>query len=358
VSKLEDLADQIRRELHFRTVTQRLSKGSQPELVRVTFEAVKREFGFDLSVPRFLYHSRQGFSGEANARLHGGSHSLTLAAVSNGDDLTERFSGIAARYRDSHVGSDKLALGLTFEDFHEQWQNATRNALPDRLQPEAGLQLYRSRRNVAPEISVAPVKSLTVSAGLSFESMQPEYAGQSPASANAVTGEIHYGRKIEGGVYPELQQSIDARYRFRAGLRGLGSDFGYTRQTVSARYEVKSGRLAASDEFTAGVISGDAPMFERFVLGSSTTLRGWDRYLIDPVGGTREVHNSLSWSYQFGVRNVEAFYDTGTLGHPGRPGPLRHALGASYRQGVFVITMAFPLIEGRVTPVFMAGMNY
>ncbi len=94
------------------------------------------------------------------------------------------------------------------------------------------------------------------------------------------------------------------------------------------------------------------------VLGSSSTLRGWDRYAIDPLGGTRIVHNSLTWGYQLGEGTAEVFYDAGAFWNGSRPSPLRHSLGARYRQGIFFMTMAFPVIEGRIAPVFMAGMNY
>jgi outer membrane protein assembly factor BamA len=133
---------------------------------------------------------------------------------------------------------------------------------------------------------------------------------------------------------------------------------------ISLRYEVKSGRQSAADEFTAGSLSGNAPMFERFVLGNSSTLRGWNRYAIDPLGADRIVHNSLTYGYQLGERTVEVFYDCGMLWNTGnstnsaRAAQPRHSLGVGYKQGVFILALAFPVIEGKVAPVLMAGMNY
>jgi hypothetical protein len=37
---------------------------------------------------------------------------------------------------------------------------------------------------------------------------------------------------------------------------------------------------------------------------------------------------------------------------------LRHSLGVGYKQGIFILSMAFPIRNGRIEPVFMAGMNY
>jgi outer membrane protein assembly factor BamA len=217
---------------------------------------------------------------------------------------------------------------------------------------------------VAPEFTFALARPLTVSLGLSFEHLDSETRTEPDRQANAVTGEVRYGHKIEGDVF---QQSINGRYNFRAGMRGLGSDYSYSRHMVSLRYEIRFGRQTASDELMGGSVAGQAPFFERFVLGSDSTLRGWDRYAIDPFGGDRMVHNSLTYGYQFGDSTAETFYDCGALwnagggnaggGNAGRAAQLRHSLGVGFRRGIFVLTMAFP-VEGRIEPVFMAGMNY
>ena len=118
-----------------------------------------------------------------------------------------------------------------------------------------------------------------------------------------------------------------------------------------------------SNEFMAGSIAGDAPFFDRFVLGSSSTLRGWNRYQIDPVGGDRVVHDEITYGHRMGEGTAEGFYDAGVLwnsdtGPANRAAKLRHSLGVGYKQGIFTLTMAFPVRNGRIEPVFMAGMNY
>jgi hypothetical protein len=359
MAAIQEIASDLQKELRLRSVSQRLLKGSQPDRIRINFEVVRRDFAFDLSVPRFFFHSKQGWTGEVEASAHAGQNTFTLGAVSNGDDLTERFTGLVARYDDSKLFSDKLRFGIGFQAFQEQWSDSTRASLL-MAGPQLGLDLYTSRRNIAPEVTFAPAKSFTISAGVSLQQMRSESPLTGMRSANAATAQMHYRRTIEGD---SAQQAIDAKYSLRVGLRGFGSDYAYSRHLVSVRYEVKSGRQIASDEFTAGSISGDAPSFERFILGSSTTLRGWDRYAINPLGGTRAVHNSLTYGYQFGERTAEVFYDSGALWSPGggvsaKSAGVRHSLGVGYRQGVFVLTMAFPVVEGRISPVFIAGMNY
>lgn len=350
-AELEELAGALRKELHLREVTQHLSRGSQPDSVKVNFEVVRKDADFEVSVPRFLYHSEQGFTGEVNAGAQVRENNFSFAILSNGDDLTERFTGLAARYEDAGLGTDRLRFGIAFEDYHETWNSATLAA----AEGDPHYDLYRTRRNIAPRLTFVVNRALTVSTGTSFEAMDLENPASGQRSANAFTTDAHYGSKIEGDA---IEQTLDGTYSLRVGTRGLGSDYSYARHVVTMRYELKSGKQRASEEITGGTITGNAPSFERFVLGTSSTLRGWDRYAIDPLGGTRVVDNSLAYGYQTGRGTTQVFYDCGALWDGNHTAEFRHSLGVGYRQGVFVLTMAFPVAEGRIVPVFMAGMNY
>lgn len=354
VGMLEEFAAEIRREMHFRSVTEHLSKGSAPDMVRVNFEVQRRDLFFDISLPKFLFHSKQGFSGEVDASTQLRQNNLTFGVVSDGDDLTERFTGITARFDSAafgdFAGADRMRLGLTFEDYHEQWNQATLDALSG-----SGLDLYRSRWNVAPELVFTIARPLTVAIGASFEGLESENANSPSTAANAGTLNVHYGHKIEGDT---VQQEIEGRYSLRVATRALGSTYAYARHLVSFKYEARTGRHIMSDEFMGGSIDGRAPFFDRFVLGSSSTLQGWDRYEIDPLGGSRVVHNQMTYGYRIGPGTVEAFYDAGMLWQSNRAATLRHSLGAAYKQGVFFMAMAVPVRDGRIEPVVMCGMNY
>jgi len=322
VARLQDLAAELRRELHLQAVSQRLLKGSQPGRVRVSFDVVQKDLSFNLSVPSIRYSSEQGASGELDASARAGRNTVNFGVLSIGDELAERFSGLKAAYQNSKLGTERLRFRLQFEDYQTERVD------------------YHRRHNIAPQLTFVVARPLSVSAGLSFEEMKLNNG--TSAAANAVTAEVHYGRDIEGDT---IQQKFDGRYNLRAGTEALNSDYGYTRHTFSFRYEVKAGRKTATEELTAGAVSGQAPSFERFVLGS--------HFAPENTPGTRMVHNSMTYGYQFGERTGEAFYDTGTLGHT-----VRHSAGIAYRQGIFVVAMAFPIGEARFTPIFMAGMNY
>lgn len=218
-----------------------------------------------------------------------------------------------------------------------------------------GLDLYHSRWNVAPQVVFTVTPSLEVSLGASFEKTESESSVVGDRSANAATADIHYRHKMEGS---RVQQQIDARYNLRVATRALASTYAYARHMITIRYEAKSGRHTASDELIAGAIDGQTPFFDRFVLGSSSTLRGWNRYDLDPLGGSRVTHNEITYGYRTSQGTVETFYDAGSVWDAGQTVKLRQSVGTGFRKGIFLLAMAFPLRTGHVEPVFVAGMNY
>ena len=52
-----------------------------------------------------------------------------------------------------------------------------------------------------------------------------------------------------------------------------------------------------------------APLFERFTLGDSATLVGWDKYDIAPAGGDRVVYSSIEYRYT----GLALFLDVGSV---------------------------------------------
>jgi len=111
----------------------------------------------------------------------------------------------------------------------------------------------------------------------------------------------------------------------------------------------------------AGAIYGQAPLFERFALGDSTLLRGWNKYDLDPLGGNRLVYGSVTYGYHI----MRVFYDTGSVWDQGKPLAVKESVGIGVssglgvlEKGAFLLALAFPLREGHVTPVVIAGMNF
>ncbi len=356
-SALDDFARRIQKELHARSVEHRVLRGASPDFVQVIFEVKLPPTRFDVSVPKFLYNSKQGWSGAVEGTVSVRQNGFTFGLVSDGDELAERYAGLVARYENGRVGSDRVRLRFQFESYHEQWNRATLEDLnPDSQDFDDGAfsrtsAPYRTRQNFEPVVTIAIARPLTVSAGASFERFQNQYPDPHTEAANAMVAAVRFQRRFEGA---DNQQDVNADYSLRAANRALDSDFVYARHRAEMRYMLTRGKNVLIDDVSVGAISGRAPLFERFYLGNTSTLRGWNKYDLDPVGGNRMVHNTVE--YRYGVFQV--FYDTGSVWDSTETATVRHAAGVGLRQGSFSLALAFPIRDGRVDPILMVGMNY
>ena len=124
---------------------------------------------------------------------------------------------------------------------------------------------------------------------------------------------------------------------------------------MTAEYKGKVGESTFSASFLAGILGGRAPLFERFVLGDSRTLRGWSKFDVAPLGGTRAAHGSLEYTFHW----LGFFYDAGSVSDREEKSGVKHSVGLSLggREGLF-LAVAFPLRSGSVQPVFILGTNF
>src|SRR6185295_15706728 len=133
----------LRDELKVRSVTPKLVRGTSPDHVKVVIEVGRRKNEFDLSVPKFLYHSSEGWSAAVEASTIIGNSRFAAGLVSDGDELAERYAGIRTRYEHRKLGTDRVRLALAFDSYHQQWNPATIGA--------GGLsEIYRTRQNFEP----------------------------------------------------------------------------------------------------------------------------------------------------------------------------------------------------------------
>lgn len=359
--KLDSLTRRIARELDARRVVQRLARGTRPEHVAVIFEAISKRANFDVSVPKFVYHSKQGWtaSGDASVTVH--DNRFGFGILSDGDTLLERFAGLRAHYDRKRIFTDRVRLAFDFESFHQQWNRATLEALA--ANPDVP-GVYRNRYNFQPALSLHPARSLTLEVGASFQRFQTQFPAARKEAANAVISTLRFRRRWE---VSEASHVLEAGYNLRAATRTLDSDYVYARHAFTAAWRYYQGRQALRAEFQGGLIGGRAPLFERFVLGNSSTLRGWSKWDLDPLGGRRAAHGSLEYDYSI----LRVLYDTGSVWDTRRDSRVRHSLGLglhihtkrrsdseSEREQGFTLAVAFPLKEGRAEPIFMIGMNF
>ena len=363
-SRLDKIADQIKKELRVSDVSVKVEKGATPEHVKVDFEIKNsHKQDFDLNVARFLYNSKLGWTGEGRATTHIGGNAFSFGLVDDGDALTERFAGIRAGFERDKVGTDRLRLRFDFASYHDQWNPAT-------VAAAGPLDIYRTRQSFSPVATLVLAEPLEFSFGTDFARFRPPagYAGVSAKteSSNAVVSTLRYHRRW--GSAPDSGQTsgqnsdkdsdgqdVRASYTLRAGTHVLESDSAFTRHLAEARYKYHRGHSAIAIGFLAGRITGAAPLFERFTAGNSVILRGWNKYQLDPLGASHIVHGSLDYSW----RGFLAFYDTGAVWDRAPEREQKQSLGVGFKaKDGFQLAMAFPVRNGRAVPVFYAGLNF
>ncbi len=236
-------------------------------------------------------------------------------------------------------------MAFQFESYHQNWNRSTR----DVEDPSA---LYRNRQNFEPTLTIQLAKPLTLTAGVSFERFQTQFPAARIESANAVVNTLRYHRLLEDSS--ANKQVLDAGYSLRAATTLLSSDFGYARHRWNFSYTFSRDKQTVLVSFIGGVIAGRAPLYERYVLGNSSTLRGWNRFDIDPLGGNRMAHGSVEYRYHY----FQVFYDAGAVWDHGQDATPRNSVGVGLRKDGFSLAVAFPLKDGRIDPVFIAGMNF
>jgi hypothetical protein len=356
---LNRLASRICGELRAHDVTFKLARGGEPDSVKVLLNVDHGRSVFDISIPKFVYNSKQGWTGAGDASTTIGANMISFGLVSDGDTLAERFIGIKTKYDRLAVGTDRLRLSFEFDAHHEMYNRATLVALDSSTTSSLGAGAYRSRLNFEPSATFVLAKPLTLTVGLSFEQLEPQSSAARSESANAVINTLRYHKRWQDSG--ATKQELDAGYSLRAATKLLATDLAYTRNVANVRYGYSHDRQSIEVTLVAGFISGHAPLFERFVLGNSSMLRGWNKYDLDPLGGNRLAYGSVTYGY----RVMRVFYDAGSVWDPGKSPEVKHSVGIGvssglglFQRGAFLLAVAFPIRQGRMEPVLIAGMNF
>jgi hypothetical protein len=345
---LDGMAARLKKELSASEVSHHVLRGDTPDHVRVEFEVKPAHYGVDATVTKFLYDSKQGWSGAGSMGFTVKENTFGFGLASDGDTLNERFAGISARYENKHV-TDRLGFRFQFESYHDQWNQGTLDALA--THPGQTSDAYRERQNIQPTATISLAKPLTLEIGVGFQRFQNQYPAAHFEAANAVISTLRYHQRLAESEY---QQDVDADYTLRAATKLLSTDFVYASHQVGLHYRVAHGRHQLMEQAVAGGIGGRAPLAERFVAGNSYYLRGWNKCDIDPIGGNRMVHNTVE--YRYGA--FQAFYDVGAVWDSGQPATTRHSVGVGFKESIFSLALAFPIRSGHVEPVVMIGMIY
>ena len=347
---LDALRERLKQETGARVIAQRVVRGDKAETVRVVFELRYGKRGVDVNIPKMVYASRLGWSGAVELEAHWAGNTLGFGAANDGDALVERFAGIRGYYERKELWGRKIGFRFDAEDWNDQWNQTTLAALGTTTGP------YRSRTNFQPVLTARLWGPLTWSGGFSFQRLETPYEAAPVQGAHAVVQILRLRQQwSESG----LKQTVEAGYSLRAATRLLESDSVYARHQFDASYRIQDGPHEIIVRAVGGAIGGNAPLYERFVAGTTTVLRGYSKFDLTPEGATRLAAGTI----EYRNHGIGVFYDTGTAWgatrDDGGAARLRHSLGCGYttRKGLMV-AVAFPMRGDNMFPMFYAGINF
>jgi outer membrane translocation and assembly module TamA len=346
----DELVRRLRKELHGYSVTVKVKRGEQPESVKVVFEAERiHERSFNVTVAPFLYSTKDGFSGALTPGGEAHHNYFSVGVVSSADELLERNSGVMLRYEHRKVGTSMVQVGVEYDYFWPDFQPETEAALAAAPWIPG---TYDTREVFAPTVSFLPIPDIKLTFGASFQTLAMESPAMHDMAAHSFTFGAQLRRKT--GSRHGFRHSIAADYLVREATTTLESDFLYTRQFVGADYTLSTRRQAFMFRFQGGHTDGEPPLFERFTIGNTATLRGWDKFDVAPLGGTRLLYGSLEYRY----KPFQLFYDFGKVWDPEQVVEWKHSvgIGLAWKNGFFM-SLGVPLKYHGVTPVFMIGFR-
>lgn len=143
-----------------------------------------------------------------------------------------------------------------------------------------------------------------------YESWMPETAAERRKENFGVTRSITFGR-----VYDSRDNVYDPHEGKRIGYSvewagGMGGDFDFTKWTADWRYYFRAGGESVwALNLGAGYASGDMPLSQRFTMGGSDTLRGYED---DQFRGNSMLKATLEYRFPI-VKKVQGvlFTDNG-----------------------------------------------
>jgi hypothetical protein len=352
----ERLVEELEAEQPGYRVHRRIARGLERGRIRVVFEfdergGDRRWIPFTPSRSKLVYHSDQGPSAVLDIPMGTSRHRALFGfAIKNDDDLLEEYSAVRFGVESRNLGTERLGARVEVSWLRSEWEPETLAAVDaDPAIPAP----YRRRVTVDPSVTVALTPHLRVSAGASLSELESLADSTSTQMASAFVASVGYRQAWGSGRRSD--HAIDAAYEFRSATETLESDLIYKRHVgrASYRYDQGSGTLIAN--VMVGRLTGAAPLFERFTLGDTSTLRGWSKFDLAPSGGDRVFHQSL----EYRIHHVGFFLDSGSVWTKGRDDMrVRFAAGFGLHGDNGFLTLGFPLNARDLGTTFMMGVRF
>lgn len=334
-------------------VSRRVIRGRRSGEIRLVFILDKRESArwlrFAPLKSNLVYHSDQGWGALMDFPISGGNFRVTpILAIDHGDELIEEYSGFGVRVESRKLGTERLGASFEWTAFDQDWRDSTLAALAANPRIPGA---YDDRTTVTPLVNFAVTRQLSVGGGVAITEIEPLSGAPESQMANAYLGRVRFDTRWEQDA---ADHAVDAIFTVRSASETLESDFTYKRYFGQAEYAYRRSRHTLLASGLAGGIDGTAPLFERFSLGDSRTLRGWNKYDIAPAGGERVFHTSLEYRYS----GFAFFLDSGTVWDTGVDKRVRVAAGFGFHSDPFFMTLGFPLNTDDVRAVFTTGVRF
>lgn len=351
--EVDKVQTRIRTEFPDYDVSRRVSRGRRSGEIRLLFILEQREstrwLRFTPMKSNLLYHSDQGWGAFMDFPIGGRDVRVTpIVAIDHGDELVEEYSGFGVRVESRKLGTERLGASFEWTTFEADWRDATFAALA--LHPAIPA-AYEDRSTITPLVNFALTQQLSVGGGVAITELEPHAGIGDSQAANAYIGHIRFDSRWEQG---RIDHAIEAQFTVRSAHDSLESDFNYSRYFARADYEYRRRRQRVLASALVGGIDGTAPLFERFTLGDSQTLRGWNKYDIAPAGGDRVFHTSIEYRYS----GFAFFLDSGSVWETGIDKRVRVAAGFGFHSDPFFMTLGFPLNTDDVRAVFTTGVRF
>ncbi len=331
----------------------RIRRGSEVGRIRLVYEARKKELpGWVRFIPlqsNALFHSEQGWGSYLDLGIGTQNIRFTpIVAIDNADDLVEEYSGYGLRFETRKLGTPRLGASLEWSWFDQDWRAATLDALAvtSGIPPP-----YETRATITPLLKFAFSPDVSLAAGVSISELEPLTPATTSQMANAAVASIEFNRRWADGS--NARHQAQGSFGVRAGSGKLESDLAYKRYLGQGSYRFNFGRHHVQATGMAGGITGDAPLFERFTLGDSRTLRGWDKYDIAPAGADRMIYSSIEYRYT----GLALFLDIGSVWDEHTERQVRVSTGFGFHAGPAFFVVGFPLNTDNLSAVFTMGLR-
>jgi len=359
----ERMATEIKNPPHIRRTVER---GNDPQHVRILYEAVDRNsIGFGGTGG---YHSRQKFSGRASASYtFYGFMGVKVDGINDSSNLLERYAGFQYGAWSAYK---RVRFNADYSSFRAQWSPGTLQAASA---AGTSADFYRLRDTIEPSAKITVTPGFHITLGVTASQLQMQEPVSHFESVRTANGKADYSFYLSSSEKHELAGSYDIHV---AGDT-LGGSASFTRHLLDQSYNFKlkgkdpTSQFAFPDghrisvDFQLGRITGSAPMFERFSLGSPHTLTGWNKYDISPLGASRMAYGSVT----YGNKYISTNFESGSVWNDGQSKTLYNSVGLNLLLGNilhlpqpfrFLLNAAvpgigIPLRKNDVRPVFTLG---